>query len=382
MRKKVGIVLLALGAFMLVLAGVSKWYIYDKVALAPLDRNASTAEGAEDEPTVAEGEGTVFSIAAGLQEIDTTVTSIRNTVGQVEDSEELSDATGEDLVIYETFNYSLDGEDRVLSGTFDRVIYDRHTGETYDCPEEVADLCDEKTGSNISEEVTEQLIEQFDTEDLTEIEAEEQDISFLAPGDEGFDGFEGQYFKMPFNTQKQSYPWWDGSIKQAADMVYQDEEEVQGLTTYRFQQVIPPTDIADQELPASVTGLPDDVLADRMYSNTRTVWIEPETGAIIKASEDQLTTFDYEGESLVTATDVTIEYNEATQEAFADEFGPLATQLKIVRVWVPLGGLIVGLLLLALGAFLVITGRSERKGPGAGQPKAPAGRRSVSGTSA
>ena len=359
MRKKVGIALLALGAFVLVLAGVAKFYAYDKVALAPLDRNASTAEGAEDNPTVAEGEGTIFSLAEGFQEIQTTVTSTRNTVGQVDDSEDVGDSTGDDIVIYETFSYTTDGEDRVLSGTFDRVPFDRRTGETYDCPEDVADLCDEKTGSQLSEEVTERLMERFGTEDLTEIAGDEEDITFLHPGDEGFDGFEGQYFKMPFNTQKKNYPWWDGSIRQATDMVFQDEEEVQGLTTYRFQQVIPPTDIADQELPASVTGLPDDVLADRMYSNTRTVWIEPETGAIIKASEDQLTTFDYEGEQLITATDVTIEYNEATQEAFADEFGPLATQLKIIRVWVPWAGLIIGIVLVAVGAFLVYTGRKR-----------------------
>jgi hypothetical protein len=358
-RKKVGIALLALGAFVLVLAGVAKFYAYDRLAVAPLDRNASTAEGAEDNPTVAEGEGTIFSLAEGFQEIQTTVTSTRNTVGQVDESEEVGDSTDDDIVIYETFSYTTDGEDRVLSGTFDRVPFDRHTGETYDCPEDVADLCDEKTGSVVPETVIERLIDRFGTDDLTQIAGDEGDIAFLRPGDEGFDGFEGQYFKMPFNTQKQNYPWWDGSIRQATDMVFQDEEEVQGLTTYRFQQVIPPTDIADQELPASVTGLPDDVLADRMYSNTRTVWIEPETGAIIKASEDQLTTFDYEGEQLITATDVTIEYNEETQEAFADEFGPLATQLKIIRVWVPWAGLIVGIVLLAVGGFLIYTSRKR-----------------------
>ncbi|MGH3507849.1 MAG: porin PorA family protein, partial [Nocardioidaceae bacterium] len=72
-----------------------------------------------------------------------------------------------------------------------------------------------------------------------------------------------------------------------------------------------------------------------------------------------LTTFDYEGEQLITATDVTIEYNEETQEAFADEFGPLATQLKIIRVWVPWAGLIVGIVLLAVGGFLIYTSRKR-----------------------
>ncbi|MGH3505944.1 MAG: porin PorA family protein, partial [Nocardioidaceae bacterium] len=188
MRKKVGIALLALGAFVLVLAGVAKFYAYDRLAVAPLDRNASTAEGAEDNPTVAEGEGTIFSLAEGFQEIQTTVTSTRNTVGQVDDSNEVSDATGDDVVIYATFSYTTDGEGRVLSGTFDRVPFDRHTGETYDCPDDVADVCDEKTGSVVPETVIERLVDRFGTDDLTQIAGDEGDIAFLRPGDEGFDG--------------------------------------------------------------------------------------------------------------------------------------------------------------------------------------------------
>jgi hypothetical protein len=344
--KKLAIVLIALGVFLAALGVLSRFYAYPQLAVVPLDQNASTAEGAEDPPSVSQGtDATIFSLAEGAVEITTDLTSTRNTVGQVEDAEELNDATGENLAIYETFSYTQDGASRVISGTFDRVIFDRNTGEAYDCPEDVADLCDEKTGSTLSDP------------ENTNPAASQEDIDFRSVGEEGFEGFEGQYFKMPFNTQKQDYPWWDGSIGTATDMVFVDEEEIEGLTTYKFEQAIPPTDVADQELPASVTGLEADVVADRMYSNTRTVWIEPETGVIIKAQEEQLTTFDYEDEQLITATDVTIGYTDETVQNNADRYRDLAFQLKLIRLWIPIGALVLGLVLIAVGVFMLIRNR-------------------------
>ncbi len=372
MRKKLGVILIALGVFALVLGALSRYYAHNELAVAPLDRDSSSAEGAEDPPSVSEGtDATIFSLAAGLQEIQTDLVSTRNTVGQVEDSEKLSDATGDRLAIYETFSYTEDGEGRVLSGTFDRVIFDRKSGETVDCPADLAELCDEKTGSTIGAGRLEQLIDEAGTDDLTEVFGGAEELTFLAPGDKPvnpgdrpFNGFEGQFFKMPFDTQKTTYQWWDGSLREATDMVYQDTEEIDGLTTYRFEQVIPPTDIADQELPASVTGFEDDVIADRMYSNTRTLWIEPETGAVIKAQEDQLTTFDYEGEPLITATDATIGYNEETVQFNVEYYESDASQLALVRFWVPVFSLF-GLVFIAVGIFLLVTGRRRsRSGTG------------------
>ncbi len=60
---------------------------------------------------------------------------------------------------------------------------------------------------------------------------------------------------------------------------------------------------------------------DRVYSNTRTLWIEPETGVIIRGQEDQLVVAEYEGEEVATLTDVVIGYNPATIADNADTYG-------------------------------------------------------------
>jgi hypothetical protein len=356
-RSKLGFVVLGLGLFLLFLGLLSRFYIYPKVAVVPLDQVSAPKSEAipdpENPPSVSIAtDANIFSIAEGLTNITTDLTSTRVTIGQVEDAEELNEETGENLAIYETFSYTQDGEGRILSGTYDRVPFDRHTGEVYHCDEATAELCDEKTASA-----------KLDPE-ATDVEGVEEDLDFIAPGangDEGFQGFEGQYFKLPFNTQKETYQWWDGDLLQATDLKFEDTEDIQGLTTYRFVQEIPDTLVGTQEIPASVAGIDEDgdITVDSMYSNTRTLWIEPETGVLIKGQEEQHNYFAYEGEEVVTTTEATIGYDDATVTDNVDTYKPLATQLKIVRVWLPIGGLVLGLLLIGVSALMILRrGRS------------------------
>ena len=83
------------------------------------------------------------------REITTDLMSTRNTIGRVEEAKDLNDETGEDLAIYDTFSFNRARRrgTGILSGTFDRVTFDRHTGEVYHCAADIADICDEKTAS-------------------------------------------------------------------------------------------------------------------------------------------------------------------------------------------------------------------------------------------
>jgi hypothetical protein len=125
-------------------------------------------------------------------------------------------------------------------------------------------------------------------------------------------------------------------------------------------------------VPGSQVGEPgqDSVEAQRSYQNTRTLWIEPVTGAIIKGREQQLATIDYNSQPKVTATQVSIEYDEATvkknidgaREDGRDEGGyqSKAAQLHLIGFWVPLISLIIGLLLFAVVAFFQLWPRVRR----------------------
>ena len=115
MRSKVGFIVIGLGIFLLILGALSRFYIYPKVAVVPLDQNSAVESDGnpdpENPPSVSEAvDANIFSLAEGGENITTDLTSTRNTIGRVSESEELNDETGEDLVIYDTFSYNNDAE--------------------------------------------------------------------------------------------------------------------------------------------------------------------------------------------------------------------------------------------------------------------------------
>jgi hypothetical protein len=334
-RSKVGIGLVGLGAFLVVVGLLSSLHVYDRLAVVPLDQRTTTVSDGPD--------ATIFDIAR-RREVTLDLQSTRQVVGDVDASNQASDDEDKDLAVWETLVVTDEpgavvGEDNPpRSAVHDRVVFDRHTGEAVDC-------CGFFTSSSADAETGE------------EIRDTETPIT-------------GQYFKLPFGTEKRTYQFWDGALKDSTDLKYQDTDEIKGLEVYRFQQVIEPTDVGDIEAPASFFGLPGDgnVTLDRIYANTRTLWVEPETGVIIKGQEDQHVVAEYQGDEVATLTDVVIAYNDDTQSKLVDEYAPKATLLKAVRLWVPIGFTVLGLLMVAAGVLVVLRDR-RRRGEPADQPR-------------
>ena len=57
------------------------------------------------------------------------------------------------------------------------------------------------------------------------------------------------------------------------------------LIVYRFEQRIDRLDVGDQEIPGALAGDPDtpSIQTNIIYSNLKTLWVEPATGIIVKA---------------------------------------------------------------------------------------------------
>ena len=168
----------------------------------------------------------------------------------------------------------------------------------------------------------------------------------------------GHYFKFPFDTQQQDYDWWDGDLGKAVPIKFKEVADLYGTETYVFEQVIPKTQTASREVPASLfspTGT-GNVTAKVMYGNTRTLWVEPNTGVIIKGQEKVDKTLESSA-GTVAMTVGTIGYNEATIEDNAKTWGskgfPPRTDPRSARLdprparCGPAG----------LGAFLLLAGR-------------------------
>lgn len=347
MGRKTGFTLVGLGIFLVVLGLMSRFYAYGKLAVAPGDQNTvqrSSASGA-----------TVFDIGK-QREVVTDLQSTQNVVGAPGASAAASQQLGRPIVVWETLVYTTKAGAPVtqknppLSANHDRVAFDAHTGQAVNCCGHFL-----ASGATVS------------------TGKEKRDTSTPITG---------LYYKFPFDAQKQTYKFWDGSLKKSTAMKYQDTGTIKGLTVYRYQQVIKPTKVATVVAPASFFKInkPGNVKLDQVYANTRTVWVEPQTGVIIRGQEAQHVVARYQGKEVATLVDGTVGYTDKTITDNVDQYGPLATQLKLVHFWLPVAGTAAGAVLFLVGIFLLLWSRRRPRPqpqpadlPPAGKPSVPVG---------
>jgi hypothetical protein len=117
---------------------------------------------------------------------------------------------------------------------------------------------------------------------------------------------EGLSYRFPFDTQKQSYQYFDPIAQKAYEANYEGEDDVNGLTTYRFVKNVgydPDGSLKepvrypslyghdeDGEISAparmwNIEGVDpeEDVTMTRYYAAQKTMWVDPVSGTIVKS---------------------------------------------------------------------------------------------------
>jgi hypothetical protein len=298
MRRGIGLVLIGLGVALLVLAPMVKFYAVPKLSVAPLDldpNNTSNSSG-----TVA----TVVDLPTGTEKQNVELNSTRRTKADVAASEQAGDNVG----VYDSFSWISLASDPTnqpyLPASPERFAFDRTTS-----------VMVATAGANVGgTPITEAMIGS-DT---------------IMP------------LKMPFNCEKKTYNVFDTSIMKGAPADFVDEESVQGLNTYKYEQKIPATQIGTQG-DAAV-----------WYQNDTVMWVEPLTGQIVNGysiakqwlknadGTDGLVLLD--GKIGFTDQEVTDSVNEAKTNS---------SKLSMVSNVLPVGSLVVGILALVGGILLV-----------------------------
>lgn len=186
---------------------------------------------------------------------------------------------------------------------------------------------------------------------------------------------DGLAYRFPFDTEKRTYPVFDPIAQKAYDANYDGEEDVNGLTTFRFSQnvgydadgkLVEPikySSLYDDDADADVTaraalwGLPgnpeEPITMTRYYAAQRTFWVDPVSGTIVKKKEHGY--HYYAREPLkpeVTFADFTVTSTEDTVESQVaiarDERDRLALWGRIL----PITFTAIGLVALIGGALL------------------------------
>lgn len=307
-------ILIGIGAFCLTMSLLLKFYAYDKLAVVPLDQNTRQL--------VVDEKATFFdadNVKPGGGKLTTTVTVI----GDPAASEKLSEQTGKNVAIFSKGQTSdNNNEAPPMDAGRQTFAIDRYSGKAVPW-----------NGNSQN--------------------GQPKDFQ------------NGLMIKFPFQTQKQSYQYYDGTIGKPMEMKYVGEETIKGLKTYKFEGSVPVTKFRTQEVPRGLFGLPDTgaVQADRTYANDRTVWVEPETGVMIKVVENQRQqlTLNEPGAKPVNALTTDSVMTDDTVQKNVDEYATKASQLKILRFWAPLVLGILGIGLLLGGLVLSAASRGGRR---------------------
>ncbi|HZU49370.1 MAG TPA: porin PorA family protein [Mycobacterium sp.] len=179
---------------------------------------------------------------------------------------------------------------------------------------------------------------------------------------------DGLSYRFPFHTEKKTYPYFDPIAQKAYDANYQGQDDVNGLTTYKFTQnvgydgdgkLVDPVkypslyandDDGKVTASAAMWGVPGDnpdekITMTRYYAAQRTFWVDPVSGTIVKEQEHanhyfardplkpEVTIADYK----VTSNEETI---EAQVNAARDERDRLALWSRVLPITFTAAGLI------------------------------------------
>ena len=309
MARRVGFVLVFVGLFLLFFGLFVRFYAYPRLMKAPLDQYSTP---------VATGTGTYFNRSPDtLAEVDGAQLMNKRIVrGDV--------AAGTDEVaVWDSFNSTIDTADQgVITATQERIALDRVTAQSVQC-------CGENPRH------------------------------------------QGLTLKFPFGTEKTTYQFWDGPAGRALPAAFTRTETLNGVGVYRFEQRIGPMDVGDQEIPGSLAGDPDtpSVQTNIIYSNLKTLWVEPATGIIVKAQQDATQVLETQGgEQVLTLIDAVLTYDEATVEQNAEDAASGANRLRLLGTILPITALLLGLISVGAGLVLLRPPEGRRVARGESRP--------------
>lgn len=303
MRRIAGVVLIGLGAFFLVLTVLFPTVVVAGSKKTPLDLDITQ---------VSTGPAQLRDAATNqLHDVELRATRVVRTDSHASSSK--STTVNESLCvrINEGDNRPCPKDDpRVLSVTTDRVTADRRTAESV----HVA-----KWGENVNGDTSVR--------------------------------HKGLSYKWPIDAKKKTYDFYLPDLEMAIPAVYEGTDKLKGLKVYKYVSA------TDHPYPYKVQGLFEGTLED-----TRTVWVEPRTGAIIKGIEHQVQKL-ANGD---VALDTTLTFDQDAINYQSDFAKNKIRDLKLAQLYAPIVCAVLAIAALVGGVVLLRSRRAAGGGDDGG----------------
>lgn len=305
-----GLVLVLLGAFGIVLAIILPTVVVPASKKTPLDLNITQ---------ISSGPAKLYDLASGqLMDVQLRATRIVRTDSAASDTTNTTVDESLCIVIVEgkTPNCVKASDGRLVSVTTDRVTADRKSAESV----HVAKWNEQINGKST---------------------LNGQPVRHV-----------GLSYKWPIDAQKKTYQFFEPDLNKAFPAVYSGTDQVKGLTTYRYV-----CKTGDQ--PYKINGI-----ADGTYNDTRTVWVEPQTGTIVDGVEHQTQTI----QGGTVALDTTLRFEPSAVDFQSNYAKSKINDIRKAELWLPLIAGILGLVAL-IGAFFLLRPRRGTGGEEAGDSR-------------
>ncbi|MEV6023215.1 DUF3068 domain-containing protein [Streptomyces sp. NPDC052036] len=323
MRRKAGLILLALAVFFTALSPLLRWYVFPRLVKVPANQYQTMVLQAKN--------ATLLDYATMTSRTVPEVTVVQTIKGNVEAARKARKTTGRDVVVWDGLSYAQGPDGQMVSRIPERYIFDAHSQQ----PVHAA-------GESVDQDPVRR------------------------------DGIE---FKWPFLTQKRDYEYFDAQARVTAPIHYKDTRTFRGVTVYYFEQTIPWTRVPFPKV-MPVKGITPEWVAKtgttRWYTTVRRFWVEPLTGAPIYGEEIHKEELRggtlLGGRAKVTAFAGDVKMREDYIRSTVALVKHNRLPILLLTSYLPWGFLSLGLCLLALSLHLEARGRRPA-GPAPAEPE-------------
>ncbi|MCX4096316.1 DUF3068 domain-containing protein [Nocardia sp. alder85J] len=335
-RRTLACLLVGIGALLIIAAILIPTFTVSKLAKTPLDLEITTVGKNPADVASEVLDAKSLTSGTGPAKIDTKVPLISQRFLTVEDPSDKNKMTIQNGQTLRRIDKQ--GDTGLLSAIIDRVTIDRKSGMPVDTDPNgsIAANVDAK-GNSVADPVQHTGLE----------------------------------YRFPIGTEKKTYPYFDSNTRKSYDMEFIEQSEINNTKVYHFRQQVPATDLSKVvnsptnklTLPAEKWGVDEDgdVTMSRFYSNTRDVWVEPQTGTIIDGSEALYYFYARSGDKPeVTALKSTLKFDDNTIDSQIKVAKDNIDKLSLYSRILPIVFGILGALALIGGVLLGLLGGRGR----------------------
>lgn len=302
MRRVIGLVASALGAFLIVLALMTRFYVAGQAIKFPLNEDTVT--------TLRASNVSYFSPSALAERTGVDMTGTTTTQGDVASGNSGRAVWNEFTYLYDSTNH------QAFEYSLARLAFDRRTGALLNC-------CGAAVGTNTK---------------LT---------------------FSGLGYVWPIGAKKKTYELFDMTLLRPMPAHYAGTAVVDGETTYKYVETVPATQSGTQTLPGALVGMKNQQTAQlgEYYKATTTDWVDPQTGAPVKVTSAQhLYLVSSSGTEVLNLLSADFSTTPGSVAAAVNTAKSDDAKISLITVILPAAFGLLGIILLVIGVILFRSG--------------------------